>query len=1189
MKLNWIFVFLKINELNIFKKISFFLSPIFLVVFFIFPFKNYSQNKASSYKTITASFSFQDVVYEDVAVITNVLKVKNNNGKNYTFTITVNTPSNWKSLIDSKKEYNLMPNDSVYIPVRIITSNKKVKGGTKYSISAYINTNEGKQMAFARFTAGRPKVTNWQMHILPRPRIYFLNGENTSSFQLNISNEGDESQELLINMQKIGKDLYLTDTLGKRIKKEYFELKLPPFTDTTYSYNVSTSEEKINQKRVDTWGYNPFSLEKEKRFGLFIRGSEVSSSKANSSLKSKKVDFVKLANNIDFVKLNNSTIAGSGSNKIPLTTFLNVTNIMGFQPAATLLFFGNSEIGKYSNINYNIQTSASYFKYSNSFYTQNLGGNITLNHKNAIYGFSTGGTLLSYGSAKSLFFGYNLFKRIFLTFNYSRARLLGPSSFNVFGVGFNTNIKRVNINAGYNIGLRNGFKPDYVYRLGLNYRLTNWYNQQLFYFHNRLWLNQGDFIDNINYQIGQSFNFKKLRFNLNYNNRFLSNSLTNNKFYNNTIFLNASYILKSKYNFLLNSNLNTNNNSSFLPSLNVNNLSFINVLTFSKIQRRNTKLTSSQGIFFNYNKFNLDTIISSGLQINLGQSNYENNFFAAGNMRFGYNKLLTKNYFNSPAVFFLQSNVTLRYKVWNIMAMYNYGSISLVESSRIIKGLVNNFYPQSFRINLSHQLQLKQYKKFILENNFVYFYMNTIKSNSISLFSQLFYYTKNYTRFGLNLNYNFNSSSGTGNLNLSQSAFLNQAFNSNEQKKNKSQAIFFGFNVKKDLFIPIPKRFRNTKYCDAKFVVFLDINGNKIKDENEVPVENVVLRMNDYEVITDATGSANFINISFAKYRIQVLPLIDMGAWFPNVGDSLEVCGPEPIYLPFSKGVQVYGNVELDRELQSSELYQKLDVSRFKLYLTDSTGKVYSTLTDNNGNFSFYVPYERYILHFDEKVLGSSFYLPDNDIDLDLRSGIESYYHHFLIIEKKRKIKKKIFGPDGKITYVEEEAGSKKSDKDKKAEKDEKNKNIIKSGDDVNKDGKSGSDGMNGMISFEAKFKQLDSLLEVLNRMIARAATKPDVRFIVHQEIQLLIEELNATFTIVIDELPKGKNPTGILLQLVRMKKVQEKKLNNGKKLYFSGDYKEITEAEKFCRDFQSSGFRKAKVVKRNDLIKREE
>ena len=90
------------------------------------------------------------------------------------------------------------------------------------------------------------------------------------------------------------------------------------------------------------------------------------------------------------------------------------------------------------------------------------------------------------------------------------------------------------------------------------------------------------------------------------------------------------------------------------------------------------------------------------------------------------------------------------------------------------------------------------------------------------------------------------------------------------------------------------------------------------------------------------------------------------------------------------------------------------------------------------------------------------------------------------------------------------------------------------------------------------------------------------MRAIVRQEMQKLIDELNASFTINIEELPKGKNPTGMLMQLLRLNKVVETKLPNGARIYTSGDYKNISEAEKFCRDYQSSGFKKAKVVKKS-------
>jgi hypothetical protein len=619
-----------------------------------------------------------------------------------------------------------------------------------------------------------------------------------------------------------------------------------------------------------------------------------------------------------------------------------------------------------------------------------------------------------------------------------------------------------------------------------------------------------------------------------------------------------------------------------LPSLSENGFSFNNNFNFISAKRKKNILTTPT-FFINLNKIITDTVLNYGVLLNVAQSNIDNEFFMAGNLRIGYNKLISNIYKDLPSIFFAQTNMLLRYKVFNFIAMYNYGSLSITENSNIIKGKNNNLYPQTFRFNFSHQYQFKRKKNLIIENNLTYFYQNIRKSSTISAMPQVFYFTKNKVRFGLNANINFNSAISR-NYYPTLSSIINQNTNPDDVKRSRSTSVFFGFNVKRDFNIPMPKKFRNNKYCDAKFVVFLDLNGDKIMNENEVAVENVVLRMNEFEVITDAKGSASFINISFAKYKLQVLPLIDMGSWFPNVSDSLEVCGPEPIYLPFSKGVQVYGNVELDREAQSGEIYQKLDVSRFKLYLTDTTGKVYSSLTDINGNFSFYVPYAKYVLHFDEKVLGSNFYLPDNDIELDLSQGIDSYFHHFLIIEKKRKIRKKIFGPDGKITYVDETAESKK-EKDKAGKDNNKQNSSNLKNNKAGQNGNSGINGADGMITFEAKFKQLDSLLEVLNRMIMRAATKPDVRAIVHQEMQLLIDELNATFTIVIEELPKSKNPTGILLQLLRMKKVEEVKKANGVKYYISGDYKSIVEAEKFCRDFQTSGFRKARVAKRNAIL----
>ena len=1162
-----------------------------LVVCIMFCFSandSFAQKNASSKKAITAEFLYAEVEYKEIAVMTNVLKVKNNNGKTYTFNVTVNLPGGWKTLNNPEKEYTLSPNDSVYVPIRVITSNKKAKGGTKYNIAVYINTNEGKQMAYARFLAGRPKVSNWQMQVLPRPRIYMLNGENTADFQINLANEGDEPQDVLVGMQKIGKDFMVKDTTGKLVKKNYFETTLAPYSDTTMSFQVQIMQKVRNQKRIDQWGYNPAALEREKRYGLFLRANEVSLVKSASNQKNKKVDFLKLSNNIDFVKLTNTSNAGAGSNTIPLTVFANINNVLGQQPMMMLNFQGNAQTGKYTSLNYQFQTGFSYYKYSNDFLTDRLVGNATYNFKKGYIGIGSAlGASITRGlivGGRGLIGGYQLNKNHLITALILRQKVIGVSNRNVYGLGYVGNMRFLRIKTNANI-LTNSSNQLIGYGLFSNliFRLPKQINLGLFGFYTSI--NNSSLNLNMlgsGFNLGKSFKKYSTALNVNYNFRYNS-GLSSNLFFQNlsanltnqfslkkgrSISLVNSYMIFARTNSLLSDSSGSvisNNLITYIPKASL------------------SKINWTPAAFFNYNKYLIDTLITGGAQLNLSKSDFEKNWFAGANLRLAYNQLLNNK---ALGVFFTsQVNAFIRYKVWNVMAMYNYGPIAAGGISNTLKN--DNVYSQMLRLTLGHQYQFKN-NHFVWENNPTYLYMNTIKRHSFSVFSQLFYYTNNSFRFGVNMNFNVMSGlsykyiyGGVNNIQIEEL-----------DKRNITKSFNLGFTIKKDFSIPIPKRFRKNKFCDAKFVVFLDVNGNNRMDDGEVPVENVVLRMNDYEVITDENGKASFINMAFAKYRMQVFPLVDMGSWFPNVSDSADVCGPDLMYVPFSKGVQVYGGVELDREAYTGELFDKLDISRFNIYMVDSTGRTFSSITDNKGNYNFYVPYAKYTLKFDDKVLGSSFYLAENDIKLDLTSGVESYYHNFLIIEKKRRVKKKIFNADGSVTLIDEDAGSKKTDKDKDGKSlvgkngEANNKNNLANNGNGSKNGNlNGNQGKDGSDAespnYQSKEQQLDSLINVLNRLIARAATRIDVRAIVKQEMQKLIDELNASFTISIEELPKGKNPTGMLMQLLRLNKVIETKLPNGSRVYTSGDYKNISDAEKFCRDYQTSGFKKAKVVKK--------
>jgi hypothetical protein len=120
-------------------------------------------------------------------------------------------------------------------------------------------------------------------------------------------------------------------------------------------------------------------------------------------------------------------------------------------------------------------------------------------------------------------------------------------------------------------------------------------------------------------------------------------------------------------------------------------------------------------------------------------------------------------------------------------------------------------------------------------------------------------------------------------------------------------------------------------------------------------------------------------------------------------------------------------------------------------------GNTISAVTDNRGNFKFYVPFGQYRLKFDEKILGDNFELAENDIDIVLTNGMESYYHTFFIMEKKRKVKNKKFGADGSVTESSGEAGSSE------------NRNGGKNANDANANKKFGgvSDGVENLKTFD--------------------------------------------------------------------------------------------------------------------------
>src|SRR4051794_15305851 len=60
-------------------------------------------------KVITSEFAEKEITFDKSSIISNVLKIKNNNGKPYKLRLQVSTPRGWKSIVDEDKIIEVFP------------------------------------------------------------------------------------------------------------------------------------------------------------------------------------------------------------------------------------------------------------------------------------------------------------------------------------------------------------------------------------------------------------------------------------------------------------------------------------------------------------------------------------------------------------------------------------------------------------------------------------------------------------------------------------------------------------------------------------------------------------------------------------------------------------------------------------------------------------------------------------------------------------------------------------------------------------------------------------------------------------------------------------------------------------------------------------------------------------------------
>ncbi len=921
-------------------------------------------------KKIISTILNKTMFFETGQGITNVLKVINNDSlSNFNFNLIVAHPEGWRFLGNKFSNYTINPLDSIFLPIRIIPYGK-VKGNTKYIINTYLFDSDDKLTVSSNyFFAKKPKDSKWEVKPLPSKLIYLKNGQNESSFSFNVKNKGTEEEDLVFKiipnqLQKI----IIVDSSGIPLKNLQTSFTINQGQDTTLHYRAKLIQRQRNFKRISNMEAD---LNNHKqRFNIYANSKQsiFFDSKKNVNTHIEMRHLPNSINDHEFSRPSfpldiNQFFANFGDLRPVSNTFVNGTTVLKnnarFYYRSQIFFGGGSRINPQ-----NASLNLSYYTKNYSMHIGQVGG------YGGISGRGIGGrysfnklTLRGHlGLAPSLFnprggsFGittdFNPQGNISLTNHITTSFLSGVSTTNFFSVqpSFKTTSQNGNVRLILiNINSQNPSLPTTSNRLQVSASFSQ------VYLNKRARTTLSAFISP---QIQGAFGS-------------LGASTSNYS-------LSNSFRVNNKWSLTLNNNYTTREtiNSTFT------NFTFLN--NQLKIQGQIKGISINPVIFYNFMTFYDKRYIVRGLNYSTSNTNIVNNSRTSFGFSFGDRKRITDsiNYRSQP---FFTGNISYSYRVWRALISYSRGAINMQGVNNVLGERENLF------LSINHQYQFKN-PRFLFENSLAF--RSNIR-NSITFNPQFYFFTKN--------NFRLYFSPG---LFWYKTKKSNYQFVNNEIPQVTSTGSFLNFGIRKR--VGIPKSKTENTYVSTKFLAFLDNNGNHKKDREESYLENIVISIGNQEILTNEKGEASLnYTLRDSLYNISIKSIDDLNGFFPYYFKDYITQKDTTINIPFVKGVNVYGEIYIDRDKNNQKFNTQFDLSNLRVSAFNGVD-VY-TLTDSKGKFSLYVPFGEYVISIDEDMLGNKFKCLENNFELTLDESTSSVFVTFYLVEKRKKITIKKF------------------------------------------------------------------------------------------------------------------------------------------------------------------------------------
>ena len=909
----------------------------------------------------------------------NTLRVWTDGNKSIDAELSFTGPETWKIISFSNNKFTVVPGDTVYLPIRISPDSKAV-GNVTYIVSANIRTKT-RQYQLATYFAV-PPIVNWDFNVESTNLIITDNFPN-ASVRVRLSNKGN-TNELIKLDYRLGKMLFNPDNQIMGDVSKYIEL--PAFTDTVIVTNVSYHTKLSASER--------FRYENNWRESTVRVAASTDRTKRSSELLVKKL---------------NSTYTNERQQQnTPLNFEYSIYNIMSnYAPRHSLNIYGTLQFEKDRELTY--YTGMQNFRFdglSTDFdFNRQLMYNVRYIDKRSVVqlGYNVFSGNLHSISGRGIVGAYRLGQNH--RFNYSLIQ--NPYTQNLgLNFGYQTGFKRLSVMTE----LTHEAHPDKDYQassalLGLGLSFLKNHNVNLQLMGSNVYYKLGALGDTtlqgMSYRMNYSFNSKP--FNL----RFSAMNSYGNYIQNagmSQYMLNAALALTDVVRFNLFANQQSyaanryphsfgqplNINATDYARLTANIQSGIVTYQFGPSYSGSMRQMNNDGFASTYKTVQPGLWLATSVKLD-GISTISPNF-SVNNMRVSYMS-------SNPNIAPLNVNNGMYYSLgvnyydqnWRINAYYTTGSTADLYRNILVT--------QKPTMNRSVQLRPSY------EN---YFFNRTMR---LTASVNMAYYMPSERE---NTTYNVKVDQTLKN---GWSGYLSAFMFSNSRKDpdyGRVKTVDFNFvaGVRKSFNLQQPRR----KYYDFEAVFFNDLDGDRVKSDNEPPVSNVIVNVSkerkakssrstiaEMQLVTDAHGRIKIYNLPKDTFMLGFQPMVNLQSYFFLHGSEQSYVNDKSriVYIPLVESYKIIGRIVMKRDPNSRE--GKIDLDGVRITAVNPKGETFSVLSEKDGSFLLSVPNADTFTVRMTNVFGQHFDVENDEVVVQFVSS-KTVNIDFSVVERRRGI-----------------------------------------------------------------------------------------------------------------------------------------------------------------------------------------